>query len=196
MILVFKEFDELNLKEHKELLTIRNSEYVKKNMKNDSIIKMEDHLHWIEELKSDKNNIYYAIFDEKTILGAIYITTIDKVQSTCFWGLYFKKGINPLVSSLSAILIIEKIFKEFNINKLYAEVKKENINAYNFNISIGLTKDKEVDENYFKLSINNENWQNNINNKMIQRIKKRLNKIQYKFINNLGIKDKVKGEKI
>lgn len=181
MKLVFKEFSTLNIEEHKELLEIRNSEYVRNNMKTNSIIKIENHLSWINDLKNDRNNVYFAVFEEDYIVGAIYITGIDKEKSTSFWGLYFRKEINPLISSISAILIIEKIFQEYNIKKLYAEVKKENISAYKFNITLGFKED-EILDNYYQLLIDINDWENNKNNRTIQTIKKRVDKIEYQFI--------------
>ena len=181
MRLFFKEFFKLNIKEHEELLNIRNKEYVKNNMKTNSIIEIEEHLSWVNNLQKDKSNVYYAVYKEDCIVGAIYITDINKMESTSYWGLYFEKNVNPLISSVSAILIIEKIFQEFNIKKLYAEVKKENVVAYKFNETLGFKKEKILDKNFYRLSISVDDWENNKNNRIIKTVKKRLNRIEYKF---------------
>ncbi len=182
MRLFFKDFFKLSIKEHKELLSIRNNEYVRNNMKSNSIIEIEKHLSWVNSLQSDKNNRYYVVYEENCIVGAIYITDINEMECTSYWGLYFKKNVNPLVSSISAILIIEKIFHECNTNKLYSEVKNENVTAYKFNETLGFKKEKTIDKNFYKLSITVDDWKNNKNNRIIKTLKKRLDKIEYKFV--------------
>lgn len=182
MNLRFKEFTKLNINEHEMLLSIRNSNYVRNNMKMDVIIELKNHLQWIDNLKNDEKNIYFAVYENDCIVGAVYITTINREEDTCTWGLYFKDNINPLISSLSAFLIIEKMFYELNIKTIYAEVKRENIAAYKFNITLGFKEEQNQDENYYKLFTNINIWENNKNTRTIQTIKKRLDKIEYQFI--------------
>ena len=181
MNLVFKNFLLLKESEHRKLLEIRNDEIIRNNMKSNAVIGFENHLSWIKKLENDTSNIYYAVIKDNDIVGAIYITIINNSDKTCTWGLYFKKNINPLISSISTYLIIEKIFQEFHIKKLYSEVKKENIAAYKFNETLGFKKEKSVDKDFYKLSISADDWENNKNNGIITTVKKRLNKIEYKF---------------
>ncbi len=183
MKLLFKEFTELDFIEHKALLEIRNSNYVKKNMKTESIIEIKDHVEWVIKLKKSKTSLYFAIFEDNSIVGSVSITFINNNESTCIWGIYLKEKINPLVSSISSYLIIERIFNELNLKKIYSEVKKENIAAYKFNIRLGFKEEeKPKEDRYFSLFLDVDTWGKNTNSNIIRIIKKRLDKIEYQFM--------------
>ncbi|MBD3799583.1 MAG: UDP-4-amino-4,6-dideoxy-N-acetyl-beta-L-altrosamine N-acetyltransferase [Epsilonproteobacteria bacterium] len=184
MELIFKNFIKLTRVEHKDILNIRNSEYVRNNMKSRSIIKFEDHLNWINKLKQDNSNIYYAISFGDEIVGAIYITDIDYNQNKSTWGLYFKRNINPLILSVSTYCIIDKVFNELNLSILNLEVNKNNISAYNFNLSFGFKvyqNKLEMDEEYFLMRMTKDFWNKNKEHGPLKFLYKKIQNINIKF---------------
>ncbi len=60
--IVFKNFIFLNDIEKKDILELRNKEYVRENMINSEPISLENHILFIESLKENKNKTYFAIF--------------------------------------------------------------------------------------------------------------------------------------
>lgn len=181
MNLTFKDYILLSVDENKEILKIRNSNYVNKNMNNSELITLKNHEEWLKKLQSDKSNIYYAIFNNKEIVGAIYITDINYDENTCTWGLYFKENINVFISSISTYLLIEKIFYELNIKRLNLEVKKNNLAAYKFDQSFGFKDYSQLEELYF-MYMDEEIWKNKKDSFLVKTLKKKIDKINYKFI--------------
>jgi len=188
MNLVLKDFTLLSLQENQEILAIRNSEHVRSNMKTQSNIMIENHLNWIETLKKDQSNIYYAVFHNDIIVGAIYITEVDYVSKESTWGLYFKQNINPFISSICTYVIINRIFTTMALDLLKLEVNKINKAAYKFDLTFGFVKyDEKAEDNkeYFLMQMNKEYWLAHKNDSVLNLINKKLSTI------NLQIKDKV-----
>lgn len=175
MKLLFKNFTLLTLDENKELLEIRNSDYVRFNMENMQEIKLENHLIFIKSLKND-DNLYFAVILDSEIIGAIYI---NKKNGKVFFGVYFKSDINPFISSSSTFIFFDYIF--FNISKtLFSYIKKQNLKAFYFNKNFGFELYKE-DENYFYLELGKQKWENRKNSKLLKPIKNYLDKIDFEF---------------
>lgn len=181
MNLIFKDYILLSIDENKEILKIRNSNYVHKNMNNSELISYKNHEQWLKKLQNDKSNIYYAIFNDKEIVGAIYITDINYDENTSTWGLYFKENINVFISSISTYLLIEKIFYELNIKRLNLEVKKNNLAAYKFDKSFGFEDYSQVGDSYL-MYMDEKMWKNKRESFLINTLKKKIAKIDYKFI--------------
>jgi len=186
MTLEFKNYKYLSEAEHLQVLEIRNSDYVRNNMKNKNIINIECHLEWADNLKIDNESIYYAVFFDKVIVGAVYITELDYIISKSTWGLYFKKNINPLISSLSAYILFDYIFNTLHIQRLNLEVNKLNINAYKFDLNFGFQVYDEYTDNiddYYLMSIKKDVWNEIRGIGLLKIFNKKLEKVNYKFIN-------------
>ena len=179
MNIVFKNFISLKENEHIELLKIRNSTKVRLNTKSKEIIDLESHLLWVDNLKTDILNHYYAIYDGEIIVGSISILDINKKE--CSWGLYFKENINPMLSSLCTYILIDKILNEMDIQRLTLEVGKENISAYKFDLSFGFEVYDTIN-NYFHMDMIKQKWNENKHIGYMKLLEKKVNKIQYKFI--------------
>jgi UDP-4-amino-4,6-dideoxy-N-acetyl-beta-L-altrosamine N-acetyltransferase len=174
----FKDFKNLNLSEHRNIVELRNSDYIRTKMINDSLISLENHLEWIVELKKDKKKSYYAIIFEENIIGAIYFNKIESLNAE--WGFYFSKSVNPIISSATVYLFILYLFKEDFFKKIFSKIKKDNNIALNFNKNFGF-ESWEEDEKYFYLKLEKQNWENNKKTRFIKSIKKYLDKIEHEF---------------
>ncbi|MCT7541261.1 UDP-4-amino-4,6-dideoxy-N-acetyl-beta-L-altrosamine N-acetyltransferase [Aliarcobacter cryaerophilus] len=184
MKLIFKNFVNLTRIEHENILKIRNIDYVRSNMKSKDIIAIEDHIHWVDKLKHNNSNIYYAVYYDDVVVGAIYITEIDYEQKKCTWGLYFKQNINPFISSVSTYCIIDKIFNELNLSILNLEVNKNNIPAYKFDLSFGFKvyDDKfEKEEEYYLMKMTKDFWNNNRQKGILKFIHSKIQNTDIKF---------------
>lgn len=185
MNIVLKNFVHLEKLEHEKILELRNDESIRNNMKSNEIIEIKSHFSWIENLKREKLNIYYAVIQDNNIIGAIYITNINYTNKSATWGLYFKKKINPFISSIVTYLIMNKIFYDLGINVLNLEVNKLNTSAYKFDLNFGFKvydEYKEKDNEYYLMTMNKEYWNKNRESGILIIIKRKIDKINYKFI--------------
>lgn len=185
MNIILKNFVLLEKYEHERILELRNNEFIRNNMKSNKRIELKDHLFWIESLKKNKLNIYYVVIQDDIIVGAIYITNINYKNKNCNWGLYFKKKINPFISSITTYLIIDKIFLDLKLDILNLEVNKLNTSAYKFDLSFGFNiydEYREKEKEYYLMTMSKKDWNKNKNMGILTLIKTKIDKINYKFV--------------
>ncbi len=184
MNLKFINYTKLSVDEHTQLLKIRNFEYVRKNMKNDSIIAMENHLSWIENLGNDNTKVYYAVFLDNKLIGGINVTDIDILNKTSAWGLFMQANINPMVPSIATYIIIDRVFNILRINKLNLEVNKLNINAYKFDKNFGFVDNGEYNDgqnSYFLMYMHKSDWEVNKTKGLLKVVKSKIDNITITF---------------
>ena len=173
--IVFKNFIFLNDIEKKDILELRNKEYVRENMINSEPISLENHILFIESLKENKNKTYFAIFFDNQLIGSLNIIKNEEL----IWGLYFKEEANPIIKSCVTYLFLDFIFFKFS-EDVNSFVKIKNIQALNFNKNFGFEIFKE-DEEYFYLKLSKEIWENSKKSRLLKPIKRYLDKIEYYF---------------
>lgn len=177
MKITFKEYIFLSEIQSEEILNIRNLDYIRKNMITDEIISLENHIKWINSLKTNFEKKYFAVLCENEILGSC---SWVKEKNEFTWGIFFKEEVSPIISSYCVYLFLEYCFFDEKMDELTSLVKKENNQAFNFNKNFGFKVYKE-DEDYFYLKLEKESWENNKNSRLIKPIKKYLDKIEYQF---------------
>lgn len=126
-MIIYKDFITLNLDELKLVWQWRNDESIGQFMLNKSI-KFEEHLNFIEQLKTSKDKKYFLLYKAKEALGIIYFRKITKIN--CEFRLYTK----PNLKGVGQILINEIIkyaFEILTIKSLKACVFKQNQRALN-----------------------------------------------------------------
>jgi UDP-4-amino-4,6-dideoxy-N-acetyl-beta-L-altrosamine N-acetyltransferase len=173
--IIFKNFIHLDEKEANYILEIRNQKNIKYNMKNNETISLENHLHFINSLKTSENKKYFAILQKNEIIGSVYYVKNKEL----FFGLYFKEEINPILKSCVTYLFLEYIFNKF-YEEINSFVKKSNIIALSFNKNFGF-KNFEEDKEFIYLKLSSKNWENQKKSKLLKPIKKYLDKMEYQF---------------
>ena len=121
-------FIKLTLQEKKMILNWRNCPEIRKWMYNENEISLEDHLNFIEHLKTINNKLYFLVKKEDDYIGVIDFTNIN--NENLEMGIYT----NPNLFGYGKILLKQLINYAFNIlkvKKIYAEVFAENQKAYN-----------------------------------------------------------------
>jgi len=79
-------FIDLELEEKEMILKWRNHPDIRKWMYNQDEIKLEEHLGFIESLKSRKNKLYFLVKKEDEFIGVIDFLDLDKKE--IFYGIY------------------------------------------------------------------------------------------------------------
>jgi len=141
-----KKFQDLSLKEKKEVLNWRNHPEIRKWMLNKKEISLENHLKFIDSL--DERKIYLKIDD----LGVINFKVFKD---------YVEVGIhkNPNKQKVGSKLLktaIEYAFNELQAKKIILYVFENNIKAINLYKKFGFNEiDKQ--KNIIKMELKNEN---------------------------------------
>ena len=121
-------FTELTLEQKEMVLIWRNSSEIRKWMYSQEEIELNDHLNFIESLKSRKDKLYFLVKKDKEYIGVIDFTEIIEEESL-HMGIYT----NPNIKGNGKILlnkIIEYSFDNLKVKKIYSEVFSQNNKAY------------------------------------------------------------------
>ena len=113
-------FTELTLEQKEMVLIWRNSSEIRKWMYSQEEIELNDHLNFIESLKSRKDKLYFLVKKDKEYIGVIDFTEIIEEESL-HMGIYT----NPNIKGNGKILlnkIIEYSFDNLKVKKIYSEV--------------------------------------------------------------------------
>ena len=121
-------FTELTLEQKEMVLIWRNSSEIRKWMYSQEEIELNDHLNFIESLKSRKDKLYFLVKKDKEYIGVIDFTEIIEEESL-HMGIYT----NPNIKGNGKILlnkIIDYSFDNLKVKKIYSEVFSQNNKAY------------------------------------------------------------------
>ena len=128
------QFDESNAN---LILSWRNSERVRSNMLDDSIITIDEHNKFVQVLKSDETKSYFIVELDEHPVGAIYFNGIGSDSIT--WGCYI--GVDRIVPGLFILLIIIAIkfaFGHIKTQTLHSDVAAHNANPIKVNQFLGI----------------------------------------------------------
>lgn len=125
------------------VLDIRNEEFVREMMFTENIIREDEHFAWIERLKTDQSQIYFAVVDDDICpFGAVNLKKIDKNHKTAELGFYKTQSLNArglMTGSLSAL--IDYSFDVLGLEKIYSEVFDGNVKSLNIHKRLLFTEE-------------------------------------------------------
>lgn len=173
-----KNFHSLSLKEHKSILNLRNSDYIRLQMRNTNLISIEDHLKWLKNLKS--NNNYFAVLMNEEIIGNVNYTDHNDNESYCYWGCYFSQDTHSFIVSASTIFFLDYIFNNIDVKTLKLFTKKNNHIALSFDKNLGF-RPYDEDENYIYMSQLKADWNNLKKGKTFNSIFAKMEEINFKI---------------
>jgi UDP-4-amino-4,6-dideoxy-N-acetyl-beta-L-altrosamine N-acetyltransferase len=106
---------------------IRNEEAVRKWMYTDHAIELNEHLGWINRLKTDKKQIVFVILDEKDEpLGVVSVNAIDQLHKKTDWAYYLTENARGGLGSAIEYAFIDFVFNNLDMQKLNCEVIEGN----------------------------------------------------------------------
>ncbi len=145
-------FVNLNEDEKLEVLKWRNDERVRTWMFYDKLIRTEDHLAFISNLKDEKKNFYWVVRNETNeSAGVISINKIDPANKNAYLGIYKnpfydgKNGGGILIDALK-----KAAFETCGLHTLKLEVVANNVRAIKFYEKNGFKTEGVLREFAFK----------------------------------------------
>lgn len=157
--LMFKNLIRITDEEKRLVLEWRNSERIRTKMVNKNIISWEDHKHFIEQLKSRKDCIYYLIYIDKTPIGVSSFTDIDLISKSCSGGTYIGDT-NYLGYGIPILYYCYVyLFENMNFNEHVFNVLKVNKRVYKMHKEIFHARDRLENDKEWILFHNQETYQ-------------------------------------
>lgn len=135
---VFKNYVDLTTEEAIEILQCRNDIEVRKWMTSTEEIPLENHLKFIEGLRTSERNFYWAVYQNNILRGGISLTGMENYEANP--GIFLNPHlIGTGLGIQISVLAGELYFNHLGVQKLYSVVHKNNINAIQLNKLFGYT---------------------------------------------------------
>lgn len=147
----FKNFVVLSNEEKLMILEWRNDDKVRNVMVNKDIIRLEDHLRFIDALNEREDCYYWLVFDESNMpVGVLDVIHVDTIKDQGEIGYY----INPNESGKGFMFMIECLYFVFGQLQLSNNLSTVNINNKDillFNKYIGASFEaiEKIGDEYF-----------------------------------------------
>lgn len=123
----------------KLVFNLSNDYLVRKNSFNSNAIIYEEHIAWYKRSVSDKNTLFFLIFDKEEFVGQIRFTRKDKQSTSCVISLSITKQFRGKGLAKDFIFLgINEIKNNWvNTETIIAAVKKENTPSVKLFVSCG-----------------------------------------------------------
>lgn len=169
LMYTFTNFFDLTIEEKVMILDWRNDENIRKWMYNTDAVKLENHLSFIENLKSDSSKFYFLVKRKDVPVGVISI--IDVVDKDGDWGYYIAPSFHDKNLGVEFYYFsLLHIYRTLKLSKVIGYVLKENKAANSFSDLFGFTKTlhlKQIggeNEEYYYREMSVNFWEDKIVN--------------------------------
>lgn len=125
------------------LLDWRNSEAVAPFMYSDHRISPEEHARWLAMIQTSQNRIYWIIEWAGLPVGLVNLADIDRTHRRCSWAYYLAdpavrgRGVGSFVE----YWIIEYVFNNLGLTKLWCEVLASNEAVWALHLQFGFERE-------------------------------------------------------
>lgn len=147
MDIIFKDFTECDNDLVFDILKWRNSEIVRKYSFNSNTISLEEHLKFINNLKSNKHHKYYVLQYDNHNIGVIHYK-IQEDNKTAYLGYYKNPFLNSIRGGVGKILLsnsLQYAKDVLHLSKIIMETMVENV----------ISQKCIIGQNFKQIEINN-----------------------------------------
>lgn len=125
------------------LLAWRNSPEVSAFMYSDHRIGHDEHDHWFDHVRHDPRRRYWVIEADGEPVGLANLSDIDQTHRRCAWAYYLASPTirGQGVGSFVEFQVIEYVFGELGLNKLWCEVLVSNESAWRLHELYGFQRE-------------------------------------------------------
>lgn len=140
-----------SLQQQTQVREIRNQASVRSSMYTEHEIGLNEHLGWINRLKSDKKQIVYAVLnEEQRPIGVVSVNAIDELHKKSDWAFYLDENERGGLGAALEYNLIEYVFESLKLEKLNCEVIETNESVVRLHKKFGFLEEGFRRENIEK----------------------------------------------
>lgn len=134
------------------MLAWRNSPDVSAYMYADHLISPEEHARWFAHALAAQDQAYWIIEHDGAPRGLASLTGIDRVRRRCEWGYYLAEAAvrGRGVGAAAKFLVIDHVFGQLGLHKLWSEVLLANERAWRSDQSFGFQREAHYRDHVWK----------------------------------------------
>jgi len=115
----------------------RNAPSIRANMYTRHEISQQEHLDWWQRTLQRDDQKYFMYEKNKSAMGIVGFTKIDRVNSNCSWAFYASTDAVKGTGSRMEYLALEHVFNDMRLHKLYCEVLSFNLSVISMHKKFG-----------------------------------------------------------
>ncbi len=125
--IILKTLVSCSLAQQTQVRELRNQVGVRSLMYTDHEIGLNEHLSWIDRIKSDKKQIVFTVLNEKkNPIGVVSVNALDTLHKKADWAFYLDERERGGLGAALEYNLIEYVFNVLNLDKLNCEVIETN----------------------------------------------------------------------
>lgn len=122
-----KNLTALTLEQQLQIREVRNQVGVRSVMYTEQEIGINEHLQWVNRLKSDKKQIVFVVLNEQNnAIGVVSVNALDMLHKKADWEIYLDKNERGGLGAALEYNFIEYVFNVLGVEKLNCEVIETN----------------------------------------------------------------------
>lgn len=141
LYVVLKEINHCTLEQKKVVRTVRNELSVRKCMYTDHEIYLDEHLDWIEGLRSDYKQIVFVVFVDSVVSGVVSVNEIDSRHKKSDWAFYLSENVRGGLGAALEFSLLDFVFNHIKLEKLNCEVIETNENVVKMHKKFGFIQE-------------------------------------------------------
>lgn len=128
------------------ILSWRNSDEVRQNMKNNKIISRDEHYQWFDKICLADNIEYFVFKKNEEPIGIINFVDIDLLSKECSWGFYLGAKESLIgAGSVMEFWALDYVFYNLKLEKLNSEIFEFNLGNLQLQKSFGFKEEGSLE---------------------------------------------------
>ena len=125
-----------------DVLTIRNSDAVRRAMYTEHIIGSDEHQGWLLGLSGDERQQVFVVLSEgRTVVGTVSVSQIDLLHKKADWAFYLDTSARGGVGAALEVFMLDYVFGPLGLEKLNCEVLETNPRVVEMHKRFGFTEE-------------------------------------------------------
>ena len=148
--IILREITKCTEEQKKAVREVRNQESVRKSMYTEHEIPLNEHLAWVERLKTDTRQIVFVVLVEGIVSGVVSVNAIDRLHLKSDWAFYLDENVRGGLGAALEFRLINFVFNELGLEKLNCEVIETNEAVVKMHKKFGFIEEGFRRENIIK----------------------------------------------
>lgn len=148
--ILLREITRCNDEQKQSVRDIRNQATVRRSMYTEHEIPLDEHLAWVERLKSDSRQIVFVVLVDNVVSGVVSVNAIDRLHLKSDWAFYLDEQVRGGLGAALEFSLIEFVFGRLGLAKLNCEVIETNEAVVKLHRKFGFVEEGFRRENIIK----------------------------------------------
>lgn len=123
---ILREITKCTDEQIKAVRDVRNQESVRKSMYTEHEISLNEHLSWVERLRTDTRQIVFVVLVDGIVRGVVSVNAIDRLHLKSDWAFYLDENVRGGLGAALEFRLINFVFNDLGLDKLNCEVIETN----------------------------------------------------------------------